>query len=156
MRWVTYIDSSLNARLHACALKRDIHTPLPPDGLANVHCGLLRCGELIFNRLWAFRLRDGCIPLCSKAFVDSKVNAPLVDIRDDNTRSSRELRHRSNEKANGSSADNEHSGSGREGAIAEGTAGCMNGDGERLDEGGGSVGDAWGEPAGKSEIVKHL
>lgn len=143
---LTYVDSRLNARLHASALERDVHTPLSLDSSADVRRHLLRCGKFIFNSLWAFCRQDCCIAQRSKAFFDSKVNTPLIDVCDDDTRSSRKLRHRSNKKANGSSADNEHGGAGGEGAITERAAGCVNSDGERLDEGGGSVGDAWGEP----------
>lgn len=143
---LTYVDSRLNARLHASALERDVHTPLSLDSSTDVRRHLLRCGKFIFNSLWAFCRQDGCIAQCSKAFFNSKVNTPLIDVCDDDTRSSRKLRHRSNKKANCSSTDNEHGGAGGEGAIAERAAGCVNSDGKRLDEGGVSVGDAWGKP----------
>lgn len=143
---LTYVDSRLNACLHASALKRDVHTPLSLDSSTDVRRHLLRCGKFIFNGLRAFCRRDGCIAQCSKTLFDSKVNTPLIDICDNDARSSRKLRHPSNEKANGSSSDNEHGGAGGEGAITERAAGCVNSDGKRLDEGGGSVGDARGEP----------
>lgn len=115
---MTYIDSRLNARLHASALECYVHTSLSLDGPTNFRCHLLRCGKLIFNCLWALFRQDGCITLRSKAFFDSKVNTSLVYVCDDDTRGSGKLRHRSDEKANGSGADNEHSGAGGEGAIA--------------------------------------
>lgn len=143
-----YVDSRLDARLHPSALERDIYASSPLDSLADVCCYILCHGKLDFNRLRVFRRWDDRIPMCSKALFDSKVDTPLVDIRDDDTRSSRKLRHRSDEKANGPSTDNEYSGAGGKGAVAHRAAGCVNGDGEWLNEGGGSVGDVRGEPAG--------
>ena len=121
----TYVESCLHANLLACAVKGHIGAfkvgVVQRSDLHHIFGQILR-NHQFFGRLREMFSRMDNIALVRKAIGESIVDAPAINVGNDNCRSTRHLSHGCRQQAHGSCTKDD-----RSVALLDGcSAGCMN------------------------------